>query len=295
MHPQRLVTFCIAFLAILHASSAAMDEKQPSTPAPSDLEGSYYGYSNGYVGESITILPGGQFKQETYSCTTHDCYSGVIRTTSTALLFIAQNAQFRQDAFHDLRSEEPLPSPWVLVPVRWSDRTYLIESDRIADFCNAINRGAEPRSQPSGGFYLRSPDWQKPASGLPNLAPDQRKLIRSRPLRATVDKLLGSSTALLSVGADQGIAPGLEFYPEHETSLPFSVRVQHVHVRTCTVIWNGDIAELKLGQVFTTRLPARRNAPAERGAPVERVQPVKPISQPGPSESRPLPTITRWN
>jgi len=47
------------------------------------------------------------------------------------------------------------------VPIRWGDRTYLVAHNQMKSFCNAVNRGDEPRKGNIGNFYLRRrPDGQ---------------------------------------------------------------------------------------------------------------------------------------
>jgi hypothetical protein len=58
------------------------------------------------------------------------------------------------------------------LPFRWGDRLYLIPSDELHDFANAIDRGTEPRSDAHGLFYLREDDWDKPVDGPPDLHVD---------------------------------------------------------------------------------------------------------------------------
>ncbi len=55
------------------------------------------------------------------------------------------------------------------VPVRWGDRLYLVPAKYGEAFSNQVNRGWEPRANAHGRFYLREGDWEKKATGLPNL------------------------------------------------------------------------------------------------------------------------------
>jgi len=53
--------------------------------------------------------------------------------------------------------------------VRWGPRVYLIPDESMIRFCEAIRQGGEPRNDSFGMFYLRQEDWEKPASGLPEV------------------------------------------------------------------------------------------------------------------------------
>ena len=57
--------------------------------------------------------------------------------------------------------------------VRWGKRHYLIPRERILDFCNKVNSGAEPNQTPdtSGRFLLRERDTHLAVTGLPAVPP----------------------------------------------------------------------------------------------------------------------------
>lgn len=67
------------------------------------------------------------------------------------------------------------------LPVRWGERKYLIELDRIADFCKATQstgRYREPRGDPSYGlYYLRDGDEKIEVTGFP-ISPSGKKLCK---------------------------------------------------------------------------------------------------------------------
>jgi hypothetical protein len=56
---------------------------------------------------------------------------------------------------------------FVLVP--WETRLYLIEENRVVEFCNAVNAGEEPRNEDFQPYLLREDDWKKKVKGLPSL------------------------------------------------------------------------------------------------------------------------------
>ena len=56
------------------------------------------------------------------------------------------------------------------VPVKWGARKYLIEDERISDFCESIVRTSgrqEPRTEVVGLFYLHKDDWKLSVTGEP--------------------------------------------------------------------------------------------------------------------------------
>jgi hypothetical protein len=54
----------------------------------------------------------------------------------------------------------------VLKPVRWGQRTYLLEYGHLS-FCRIIERGLEPRKVAMGPVFLRDGDHRKPADRRP--------------------------------------------------------------------------------------------------------------------------------
>lgn len=105
-------------------------------------------------------------------------------------------------------------------PVMWGDRHYLIPSDRVVRFANAINAGFEPRDGELGEFLLKRSDVSKPANGSPNLPPEYSEYLLRHPIDAQVSSIKEShgknsgrvTTVLLNVGASQGVKKGMEFY-----------------------------------------------------------------------------------
>lgn len=53
------------------------------------------------------------------------------------------------------------------LPIRWSDRLYLVPPNRLEGFCDAIIDATEPRSDYPGRFYLRFPCHR--VTGYPSL------------------------------------------------------------------------------------------------------------------------------
>jgi hypothetical protein len=58
--------------------------------------------------------------------------------------------------------------PRIYLPVRWDDRIYLIEEDRIPEFREAMSNYEEARHEPFGRFLLRCSDWNKRVHGRPS-------------------------------------------------------------------------------------------------------------------------------
>jgi hypothetical protein len=69
-----------------------------------------------------------------------------------------------------LMLEPAIPNKWLpkdLVPLRWGERTYLVDPQNWT-----FPLGAEPRAGPFGEVFLRNGDWDREASEMPDL-PDR--------------------------------------------------------------------------------------------------------------------------
>jgi hypothetical protein len=55
----------------------------------------------------------------------------------------------------------------LLRPVQWGDRLYLLPHGDLAMFCKAVDEGSEPRSIPTGPFFLRVGDHRKSGPAQP--------------------------------------------------------------------------------------------------------------------------------
>jgi hypothetical protein len=53
--------------------------------------------------------------------------------------------------------------PMTLVPLRWGQRRYLVRQGALAEFCDSIAQGTEPRSVPAGWEFLRAGDHRRKA------------------------------------------------------------------------------------------------------------------------------------
>lgn len=61
--------------------------------------------------------------------------------------------------------------PRRVLPVRWGERHYLVDADRIIEFINSIHQGMEPRGNTLGMHFLRKGDEELAVTGFPTLPP----------------------------------------------------------------------------------------------------------------------------
>ena len=112
------------------------------------------------------------------------------------------------------------------VKVKWGERHYLIEENRLADFCDTISgTGIYEEGIIERGFWLKSSDLEKAASGRPVLPPEYKHLLK-KPIDAKViavgksyverdndnDCLTRTVIPLtLNVGSKSGVKTGMAF------------------------------------------------------------------------------------
>lgn len=133
------------------------------------------------------------------------------------------------------------------LPIVWGDRHYLIATDEVVKFANAINAGFEPRKDAWGMFLLRREDVSKPATGNPSLPLEHSEYLLKHPIDAEIASIKNShikeserlTTVLLNVGASQGAKKGMEFYLYAPSGLYASARVTDV---------NGFASEAEVSQ-----------------------------------------------
>jgi len=146
-----------------------------------------------------------------------------------------------------------------LYPVRWGDRHYLIPSDGIIEFCNAVNAGIEPCSLFCACFLLRNGDVDKQAEGRPEVPAEFLQYLLPDPLRADIISVEKShivkdrkvaglkyrvSTLALGAGKAEGMLLGLELHsydpPNAETAEVIEIQEHTSKARIVQVGTEGE-------------------------------------------------------
>lgn len=112
------------------------------------------------------------------------------------------------------------------VKVKWGERHYLIEEDRMADFCDTISgTGIYNEGILGRGFWLKGSDSEKKNDGLPLLPPEYKHLLK-KPVDAKVIAVGTSylerdgeddcatrtvTPVTLNVGSKRGVKAGMAF------------------------------------------------------------------------------------
>lgn len=177
----------------------------PPDQATSDIRtlAGEYSYGNGFDRNcTLEISPDGRFLYR--KC---DCERVVDQAVGTVEL---------QDGRVVLKPNQPREN-WpegtssVLMPVAWGQRLYLVPSDDMNGFSNQVNRGIEPVSRGSmGSYYLREGDWDRPATGKPNLPDEWKKRLLDQPVTGVVAGKDPLDRWIIDLGKDHGVYDGME-------------------------------------------------------------------------------------
>jgi hypothetical protein len=92
------------------------------------------------------------------------------------------------------------------LPIRWKDRLYLIEPERMYEFCIAIIDGDEPGNDGYENFYLRSPIV--PVDGVPDLPEHWAMFLKQNLVIGRIVKIMEGGRVKIDLGSAKGIATG---------------------------------------------------------------------------------------
>ena len=125
--------------------------------------------------------------------------------------------------------------------VKWGKRSYLIPSDDVIGFCNAVNSASEPREAQLGRYLLRQGDEKIKAAGKPTVPAEYRAYLLKSPVNAEIVKVGPPTTrpsvsdwkfkdtpVTLNVGKNSGLLPGMELDVIHPDFVVESVKIKSV-------------------------------------------------------------------
>lgn len=221
---------CLSCLAVL--TMAGSGYTQQTRLSVQDLIGTYK-YSGGFAGGSITIEAEGRYHTNSSDCTQEYFDAGTYTFKDGVISFVTMKSTVKSHGENDNQArnlldpkvykeiyhQEPTANnrTSTLIPVKWGDRLYLIESHSLREFCNAINLGLEPRRTTGvdsylGVFYLRDGDHEKSTLGHPNLSKELIDLFLVKPIEAKVINIEltdGMKLAAIDKGSNAGLKPGM--------------------------------------------------------------------------------------
>lgn len=182
-----------------------------------DWAGRYYFGDGLGVNVSLDIAPKAGFVFEWHGCMgLYDRNYGQVKEVDNEI-HLAFELENKQEGFQGL-------SP-AFLPVKWGERMYLIPADEVAEFCNAINYGDEPRRSARGSFLLREGDHEKKAEGTPALPEKYRPYLLIQPIESRIVKIGETSlrpsrvdwnfkdtVVVLNAGKKHGVFKGMKFH-----------------------------------------------------------------------------------
>lgn len=162
-----------------------------------------YSYGNGLdLNCTLEISPDGRFLYKQCS------FEAVLDQASGEVALEGGRLILKPEKPHD---SWPRGTSQILIPVSWDQRLYLIPQNDIAGFSNQVNRGLEPVSRGSmGSYYLREGDWDRPATGKPDLPKEWRERILDEPVIGLVAGRDPLNRWIISLGKNYGVYDGME-------------------------------------------------------------------------------------
>ena len=249
-----------AFTILLLATQALAQQREFT---PNELAANYI-MGHNFFSSFLSLAADGQYSKEWRDCTTQYFESGTYVISGGLLHFKVLKRTAKSNGGEvekDLL--DPNEKEYQLLPIKWSDRIYLVIDDELSEFANAINLGLEPRSQfisdpYYGGFYLRTGDEKKKVSGNPTLPGKWISFLLSRPVTATVTNIQREAKDMIGVinkGSKMGLKVGMRLLAkDEEPSLWVVTEIVSVEERSAKV---RLASELKIGDQLTTKYMRR--------------------------------------
>lgn len=159
------------------------------------------------------------------------------------------------------------PRNYVLLPIRWRTRIYLIPEREVMEFINAVNLSVEPRENTDskfylGNFYLQDKTYKNldfhspifPVKGLPELPEEWVSFLLVNTVTAKVIKIEGEGKrkiAVIDKGIDDGLKIGMRLISKNERpSLWSGVEILSSEPKTAKV---RVLGELKIGEQLSSK------------------------------------------
>ena len=210
----------------------------------------YYGDHLG-VNVALSVAPESGFVFTWLGCVgLYDLNYGKVRFED-ALLKLIFSYHNKRGGFSGIAPE--------FYPVRWGNRHYLIPSDGVIEFCNAVNAGLEPCSLFCARFFLRNGDKDKQPEGRPEVPAEFLQYLLPDPLRADIISVEKSrvvkdrevaelefrvSTVTIGAGKVEGMLLGLELHsydpPNAETAEVIEIQEHTSRARIVQVGTDGE-------------------------------------------------------
>ncbi len=230
----------LSLVAMLSFGAPALSKDMDKTKTVKDFAAAYYAGDGLGFNRNIVLEPDGSFKFKWTGC------MGVYgESTGTAKLV---NGIIELPPY----TAKDIKQPTSLTPVKWGERLYLIETEKLLDFCNDINQQREPRKDKKGFTFMRLGDEQKDASkAQAELPKEWREFILTKPLKGTVVKKLNGNTAEIDLGAKDGLKKGMLLTSRGKNTFT-QIRVVEASDHTCVVKKEYRDDKLTAGDVVSS-------------------------------------------
>lgn len=178
-----LLLICTAgCLSFRHAPGVPQSSKNAPVTVARSLPG-VYAQGQGYGGRALTLNQDGNFAWEASDDTGfHQTTRGTYKVSKTTLILQPTHTEATQEG-EDATKPEAIPLRYFCVP--WGERLYLVETDQIQKFCEAVNVGSEPCVW-HGKYLLRADDEGKEVKGKPQIPRPWSDFVLARPVMARV-------------------------------------------------------------------------------------------------------------
>ena len=242
------MVLCVWIIAFEYVPPGQLTSEKKLNGVPlQEIAGKYYLGDGLGLNWYLDISPAGRFCFLWRGCLgIYDRKKGWIEATNDSLIF-HPNLNFLK-MIRGTRS-----ASMEMIPVRWGDRVYLIQKEKMVEFCSEINLGMEPRRDMHGQYYLREKDLGDPPEGRPQLPSQWRKYILDAPVRGHVVQLVDSRKGLINVGSRSGLLPGMILYANDTGSMSSGmVIIRSVVENSSLVEYLYEKKRLVVGQGITT-------------------------------------------
>jgi len=257
---------------LLTISARSQSEKDKSR----EFAGTYsFGFAFG--GSTFELRADGTYQEDSSSCTFTTQESGTYVYSDGKLHFKISKYTGKQNydgkevdlfdpklrreffGYPDDGKDTPMKTDYVLYPITWGERTYLIYESGLGEFTDAVNLGIEPRDSNQqydyyGTFLLREGDEAKKTKGVPSLPAQYKERVLAEPITATIVSVETEGKeqiAIIDKGRLAGVKVGTRFLTKDEKPAPWSkggivLSVEDTSARL-------QVSDAVVGEVLTTR------------------------------------------
>jgi hypothetical protein len=173
MYTSRLVALLLATACFVPAEGLSHPEARIKSPL-AGIVGAYYLGDGLGVNCSLVVKPEGRFSFLWRGCL------GVYGQNQGGAKVVKGHLILTPEQPNEPRGFGGTATD--LIPVRWGERLYLVPNEAGKGFCEAVDRGWEPRSGSHGDFYLRRGDWEKKVTGLPDVPKEWESSLQKKPI-----------------------------------------------------------------------------------------------------------------